>query len=202
MSWTRRDTQSNPPDDIILVDEHDRPLGTGQKNQVHQAGLLHRAFSIFIVNSQGEWLLQQRAADKYHSSELWSNACCSHPRPGESVQEAAGRRLTEELGVRVELEHLGHLVYRTNFEDGLEEHEFDHLFWAVYDGPFAPDPAEVADLRWIAPQQLREELKSAPEKFTFWFREVMAGQATGPGVEKLEMSGYPSGESAQSGLLP
>ena len=185
LPWLIDDTEDDGFHDIILVDEEDRAVGLGMKTEVHQEGELHRAFSVFIVNQQGEWLLQQRAIDKYHSSCLWSNACCSHPRPGENVYEAAKRRVTEELGVDVELEYLGHLIYRTQFEDGLWEHEYDHLFRAVYDGPFAPNSTEVNALRWIEPEQLREELESTPEQFTFWFRAVMDGKAIGGGVEKI-----------------
>ena len=120
--------------------------------------MLHRAFSVFVVNSQGQWLLQQRAAGKYHSPMLWTNACCSHPKPGETVQEAAIRRLQEELGIAPPLEYLGALLYHTDFDNGLAEHEYDHLLWAVTDGPFQPNLDEVAALRWIEPEALRREL--------------------------------------------
>lgn len=187
-SWTRRDTKPHSDHDIILVDTEDRPIGTGLKTPVHEQALLHRAFSVFVVNTQGQWLLQQRAADKYHSALLWTNACCSHPKPGETVQEAASRRLREELGIAPQLEYLGSLLYRTDFDNGLAEHEFDHLLWAVTDGPFEPNPDEVAALRWIEPRELQRELAENPDHFTFWFRAVMAGHATGPGVERLHQS--------------
>jgi isopentenyl-diphosphate Delta-isomerase len=180
-----RDTAQHPEHDIILVDEQDRPVGTGLKAAVHAEGRLHRAFSVFIVNSRGEWLLQQRAVGKYHSPCLWTNALCSHPRPGETVAEGAARRLREELGVAAQLLHLGHLVYHTDFDNGLCEHEFDHLFLAEHEGPFRPDPDEVAELRWVAPDVLRAELAACPERFTFWFRAIMAGHARGPGVHRL-----------------
>lgn len=183
--WTHLDTAPHPEHDIILVDTEDRPLGTGLKTPVHEQALLHRAFSVFIVNSQGQWLLQQRAAGKYHSPMLWTNACCSHPMPGETVQEAAVRRLQEELGIAPSLEYLGALLYHTDFDNGLAEHEYDHLLWAVTDGPFQPDPDEVAALRWIEPAALRRELAERPEHFTFWFRAIMAGHANGPGVDRL-----------------
>jgi isopentenyl-diphosphate delta-isomerase len=185
LSWTRRDTEPHPEHDIILVDAEDRPLGTGAKTPVHEQALLHRAFSVFVVNQEGHWLLQQRAADKYHSPLLWTNACCSHPKPGETVLEAAARRLHEELGIAPPLEHLGALVYHTDFDNGLAEHEYDHLLWAVTDGPFHPNPEEVAALRWIEPKALQNELAETPEHFTFWFRAIMAGHATGPGVDRL-----------------
>jgi isopentenyl-diphosphate delta-isomerase len=184
-SWTQRDTVPHPEHDIILVDSEDKPLGTGSKAPVHERALLHRAFSVFVVSTQGQWLLQQRAAGKYHSPLLWTNACCSHPKPGETIEEAAARRLQEELGIAPPLEYLGSLLYHTDFDNGLAEHEFDHLLWAVTDGPFEPNPDEVADLRWIEPHELQRELAETPEHFTFWFRAVMAGHATGPGVERL-----------------
>ncbi len=187
-SWTRLDTAPHSDHDIILVDTEDRPIGTGLKTPVHEEALLHRAFSVFVVNSQGQWLLQQRATGKYHSPMLWTNACCSHPKPGETVQEAATRRLQEELGISPPLEYLGALLYHTDFDNGLAEHEYDHLLWAVTDGPFKPDPDEVAALRWIEPEALRRELAEQPEHFTFWFRAIMAGHATGPGVDRLHNS--------------
>src|SRR6185503_10093666 len=111
---------------VILVDENDNEIGSCEKMEAHRQGWLHRAFSIFIFNSRGEMLLQQRALDKYHSPGLWTNACCSHPAPGENLAEAAGRRLEEELGFTTGLEKLFDFIYRADFENGLSEHEFDH----------------------------------------------------------------------------
>lgn len=185
MSWTRQDTAPHRKHDIILVDARDRPVGTGLKEPVHRQGLLHRAFSVFLVDRGGRWLLQQRAAGKYHSPLLWANACCGHPLPGETVREAGARRLREELGVEAPLEHLGHLVYKSALENGRWEHEFDHVLLGVYGGPFAPDPAEVAALRWVAPASLHEELADRPERFAVWFRTIVAGQATGAGMSRL-----------------
>src|SRR5271168_1810255 len=115
------------PEEVILVDESDQPLGTMEKMEAHRRAVLHRAFSVFIFNSRGEMLLQQRAPDKYHSAGLWSNACCSHPRPGEETADAASRRLKEELGFTTPLEELFHFTYKSEFGNGLTEYEFDHV---------------------------------------------------------------------------
>ena len=130
--------------DIILVNEEDVQVGTMEKMEVHERGLLHRAFSVFIFNKAGEMLLQQRALSKYHSGGLWTNACCSHPRPGEKTEDAAARRLFEELGFGTELRFAFSFTYKAAFDNGLTEHEFDHVFVGHFDGPLRPDPKEVA----------------------------------------------------------
>src|SRR5690348_5807899 len=117
---------------VVLVNEEDQEVGTMEKMEAHRRGVLHRAFSVFIFNKQGEMLLQQRAQEKYHSGGLWTNACCSHPRPGEEVSEGAGRRLVEELGFETELQPVFNFVYKANFENGLIEHEFDHVYFGTY----------------------------------------------------------------------
>src|SRR5215470_11031187 len=125
--------------EIILVDEKDRSIGVMEKLEAHRKGLLHRAFSVFIFNSKGEMLLQQRSDEKYHSGGLWTNACCSHPAPGEDINTAAIRRLNEELGFTTSLTKIFDFIYQSSFENGLTEHEFDHVFIGLHDEPIHPD---------------------------------------------------------------
>jgi len=155
---------------VILVDQHDNALGFMDKMEAHQKGLIHRAFSIFIFNSRGEMLLQQRALNKYHSAGLWSNSCCSHPLPGEEVKEAATRRLNEELGFETSLEKIFHFIYRVPFENGLVENEFDHVFVGHYDGKVKTNSAEVNDYVFKPMEQIGLELTNKPEKYTEWFK--------------------------------
>src|SRR5687768_14206462 len=137
-----------PP--VILVNEQDEPVGTMEKLEAHQKGLLHRAFSVFVVNKNGEMLLQQRAQDKYHSGGLWTNTCCSHPLPGENVLDASHRRLMEEMGFDCPLREIFSFTYRAEFDNGLTEHEFDHVFFGEYDGEVIPDTAEVQATRYLS----------------------------------------------------
>ncbi len=157
---------------VILVDAQDREIGTLEKLAAHRnGGVLHRAFSVFLVDPQGRWLLQQRAAGKYHFPNLWTNSCCSHPRPGEQTADAARRRLREELGLDCPLTERFQFVYRATSEaEGLTEHEFDHVFTGVYSGEIRPDPEEVAAVRWIAPAVLEREVREHPGRFTPWFK--------------------------------
>ena len=156
-------------EEVILVNENDTPLGTMEKMEAHRRALLHRAFSIFIFNSKGEMLLQQRAPEKYHSAGLWTNACCSHPRPGEDTCEAAKRRLCEELGFIAPLEKLFDFTYRSEFDNGLTEFEFDHVYTGKYDGAVLPDPMEVSDYGYRSLDEIRVCLEQEPERFTTWF---------------------------------
>jgi isopentenyl-diphosphate delta-isomerase len=155
--------------DLILVDEMDRPVGTMDKMEAHRQGLLHRAFSVFIFNGKGEMLLQQRADEKYHSPGLWTNACCSHPYPGEEVAAAATRRLNEELGFETKLEKLFSFTYRSQFENGLIEHEYDHVFVGVFEGTINADKAEVKGHEYLSLQQISNGLIERPERYTPWF---------------------------------
>lgn len=156
--------------DVILVDEHDNAIGAMEKLETHQKGLLHRAFSVFAFNSGGELLLQRRAPHKYHSSGLWTNTCCSHPTPGEDTEDAAHRRLQEEMGFDCPLTHAGHLLYRVEFDNGLTEHEFDHIFIGHFDGEPSLNPDEADEYRWASPTEFREEIAAHPERFTYWFK--------------------------------
>ena len=159
-------------DELILVDGLDRPVGTASKRRAHAEGLLHRAFSVVLVRAgkEGlELLLSQRAAGKYHSAGLWANSCCSHPRAGENLEDAAYRRVREELGCEaVGLQEVGAFAYRAEFESGLCEHEYDHVFIGEMRGTPAPDPGEVAAVRWVSAEELAAELASSPEHFSAW----------------------------------
>lgn len=156
--------------DVILVDEQDNPVGTMEKMEVHQKALLHRAFSVFIFNSKGEMLLQKRSGTKYHSAGLWTNACCSHPRPGETTQFAAQKRLKEEMGFNTELQEVFSFVYRAPFDNGLTEHEFDHVFIGTYDGVINPNPEEVSGYRYQSIDQLKSSISKNPGDYTEWFK--------------------------------
>lgn len=158
---------------VVLVDEADRNVGSAEKLFAHRRGLLHRAFSVFVVNGRGELLLQQRSRGKYHSGGLWSNACCGHPRPGEQTDAAAVRRLYEELGANATLEPAGSFRYRAELEGSLVEHEIDHVFVGRIEGPLEPDPREVCDLRWVSAEALHRELNGEPARFTAWFASAL-----------------------------
>jgi isopentenyl-diphosphate Delta-isomerase len=157
---------------VVLVNEADEVTGTTGKLEAHQRGLLHRAFSVFLFDRQGRMLLQQRAAGKYHGGGLWSNTCCSHPLPGEAVAAAARRRLREELGIDAPVHHVFAFTYRAEVENGLIEHEFDHVFAGTWEGAFKLNPEEVAACRYVTAAELEEELKAHPEHFTQWFRLI------------------------------
>src|SRR5689334_23713550 len=155
---------------VILVNEKDEVMGTAGKMEVHRKGLLHRAFSVFVFNKRGEMLLQQRAENKYHSGGLWTNACCSHPAPGEGTLQAAERRLKEELGFETKVEKIFDFVYRTEFENGLIEHEFDHVLAGIYDGPVELNRDEVKDYCFKTVNEISDSLQTHPAKYTEWFR--------------------------------
>ena len=160
---------------VILVDEQDRPVGRMEKLAAHEhGGTRHRAFSVFLVDAQGRWLLQRRAAGKYHFPNLWTNACCSHPRPGEETEAAAHRRLREELGVACALTHRFRFEYKATSEaEGLTEHEMDHVFTGVYTGELQPNPEEISEIRWVSRADLEQEVAAHPEHFTPWFKLAM-----------------------------
>lgn len=155
---------------LILVDEHDKPWGKLEKDQVHQLGLLHRAFSVFIFNSKGELLLQQRADGKYHSAGLWTNTCCSHPRFGEDLKDAVARRLEEEMGLNCETQFIFSFIYKSKFENGLTEHEFDHVYYGVSDDQPEPDPSEVSQWKYMTLNELETDISVNPANYTVWLR--------------------------------
>ena len=155
---------------LILVDENNRATGAAGKTAVHKEGLLHRAFSIFIVDAQGRILLQQRSRQKYHSGGLWANSCCGHPRPGERTIAAASRRLNEELGIKSALSFGFFARYRSALDHGMHENELVYVYFGALDGTPAPDPAEVATVECLSVAEIGRRLKRAPEAFAFWFR--------------------------------
>jgi isopentenyl-diphosphate delta-isomerase len=155
---------------VVLVDEEDHDLGAMGKLEAHRSGALHRAFSVFIFNSDGSVLLQRRALTKYHSAGLWANACCGHPLPGEDIVRAAGRRVKEELRMSILPHPRFKFRYRATFENGLIENELDHVLFATSDEPSTPDPSEVEAVRRIAPEELTLELSDHPERFAVWLR--------------------------------
>jgi len=154
---------------VVLVDLQDYQLGTMGKMEAHEKGELHRAFSIFILNSNGELLLQQRALEKYHSPGLWTNACCSHQREGESNLQAGKRRLLEEMGMAVPLQELFFFIYKASFDNGLTEHELDHVMVGYSDEDPKINTDEVAAFKWVPIDVLKKELFHNPDDFTVWF---------------------------------
>ena len=155
---------------LIWVDLMDHEIGYGEKLETHQKNVLHRAFSVFLY-ANGKMLLQKREKRKYHSGELWANSCCSHPRKGEDILEAAGRRLEEELGIKqgiCDLKEIDSFIYFQAY-DGLSEYEFDHVIIAEYDGEVTPNPEEIEDVRWVTYEELEMELMEHPEHFAAWF---------------------------------
>jgi isopentenyl-diphosphate Delta-isomerase len=155
--------------EVILVNENDEQVGTMDKLEAHKQARLHRAFSVFIFNSGGQMLLQQRAAGKYHSAGLWTNACCSHPAPGEETNMAAQRRLQEEMGFSTSVVRIFDFTYKAAFDNGLVEHEFDHVFLGVYNGEVYPNPDEVQDFCFKELEEVRDSVNQRPEEFTAWF---------------------------------
>jgi len=155
---------------VVLVDEYDQPIGQMEKMEAHEKGLLHRAFSIFIFNTKGELLLQQRAENKYHSGGLWTNTCCSHPRYGESNEVAAIRRLKEEMGMECELNYGFNFIYKAAFADGLIEHELDHVFFGVSDELPEINKTEVESYKYVNLKFLTDDINANPELYTPWLK--------------------------------
>jgi len=159
---------------IILVDENDRPIGFEEKVKAHQGeGKLHRSFSIFIFNSEGKMLLQQRASKKYHFGGLWSNACCSHPNKGEELSKATHRKLKQEMGFDTNLKETFTFIYKVkDSKNNMTEHEFDHVFIGTYDKEPKPNLEEVEDWKWADIEELKKDIKNNPEKYSFWFKKA------------------------------
>ena len=157
---------------VILVNEKDEQIGLMPKMEAHEKALLHRAFSVFVFNDKNELMIQQRAMDKYHSPGLWTNTCCSHQREGETNIEAGKRRLQEEMGFSTELKDTISFIYKAPFDNGLTEHEFDHILVGYYNG--APDlnPNEAHDYKWVSLKELREDMRKNPDIYTAWFKII------------------------------
>jgi isopentenyl-diphosphate delta-isomerase len=161
----------NSTDDVILVDEHDNSVGTMSKEDAHRRGIRHRAISVIVRDRGKRLLLQQRGHGKYHSGGLWTNTCCTHPRPGEDTIDAAHRRLAEEMGVSCRLSPLFTAGYRARVSAGLIEDEIVHVFAGEFDGVPVPDPDEVADWCWKTADDLAREIDQRPDGYTAWFLE-------------------------------
>lgn len=158
---------------IIEVDKDDKEIGRIEKMEAHYKGVLHRAFSIFIFNSNNQLLLQKRNKTKYHSAGLWTNSCCSHPRYGESLEDAAKRRLKEEMGFTCEVKEIFSFVYQVSFENNLNENEYDHVFVGKYDGEVIPNKSEVEDFKWCDISEVKSDIMRNPHLYTFWFKIVV-----------------------------
>jgi len=155
---------------VILVDENDNQVGIMPKLEAHQKGLLHRAFSVFIFNSKYELLLQKRASSKYHSGGLWTNTCCSHPREGEEILDAAKRRLIEEMGIDTSLRKVHDFIYKAELDNDLTEHEFDHVLYGIYNEDPIINKDEADDFKWIDMDSLNEDIKTNGNNYTIWFK--------------------------------
>jgi len=166
---------------VVLVDTNDREIGTYPKLAAHQDGKLHRAVSVFVFDGNDRLLIQRRAEVKYHSGGLWSNTCCTHPGPGKSPAEAAAQRLEEEMGFSCEVHPVGSFIYRAEFENGLVEYEYDHVFSGRFAGEPRPDPAEVCDWRWASLQELTRDRQDRSKDYTAWFWLALDNVTDSPG---------------------
>lgn len=158
---------------VILVDKEDNEIGQMEKMEAHVKGVLHRAFSVVIFNSSGEMLLQKRAHSKYHSGGLWTNACCSHPMPNESLSDAAKRRLLEEMGISADPQFLFKFIYKAELNNSLTEYEYDHVFVANYDDGPIMNPEEAEDWKYVSLDELKKDVEERPERYTVWFKLIM-----------------------------
>lgn len=159
-------------ENVVLVNHLDEEIGIMPKMEAHEKAVLHRAFSVFIMNKNGETMLQQRAPHKYHSPSLWTNTCCSHQRQGETSIEAGRRRLMEEMGFRTDLTELFWFIYKAPFDNGLTEHELDHVMIGYYEDPPIINTEEVADWKWMSPEKIKKDISENPEIYTVWFKII------------------------------
>lgn len=159
-------------ENVVLVDTNDNPLGLMEKIEAHRKGLLHRAFSVFIIDDASRLLLQKRSQTKYHSPGLWTNTCCSHPRYGEIVIDAANRRLLEEMGLSANLKHMFSFIYRADFDNGLIEHEFDHVFVGTSNSDPIINPDEVCDWKWTDLEKIKKDIIENSQHYTEWFKII------------------------------
>lgn len=159
-------------ENVILVNEKDEPIGLMPKLEAHEKAVLHRAFSVFILNEKNQLMLQQRAHHKYHSPLLWTNTCCSHQREGESNLQAGNRRLREEMGFQAELKELFNFIYKAPFDNGLTEHELDHVMIGYYNENPVINPEEVEAWKWMDIEAVKEDISVHPELYTVWFKII------------------------------
>jgi isopentenyl-diphosphate delta-isomerase len=157
---------------VVLVDTKDNQIGLMPKMEAHEKAVLHRAFSVFIFNKEGKLMLQQRAADKYHSPLLWTNTCCSHQRDGETNLEAGKRRLQEEMGFTTDLKEIFSFVYKAPFENGLTEHELDHVMVGCYEDAPEVNKEEVASYKWMSLIEVKKHIEKCPQEYTEWFKII------------------------------
>ena len=160
-------------EEVILVDESDNEIGKEEKLKAHKEGKLHRCFSILVFNPKEELLIQKRSKNKYHSGGLWANTCCSHPKPGEITEIAAHRRLKEEFGFDCELKPIFNFTYKKTFDNGLIEHEFDHVFMGVTNSKPQPNKEEIEDFKWVPIEELKKDIKENPENYAYWFKIIV-----------------------------
>ncbi len=159
-------------ENVILVNEKDEQIGLMPKMEAHEKAVLHRAFSVFVLNEKNEIMLQQRASQKYHSPLLWTNTCCSHQRNGETNIQAGSRRLFEEMGFETSLKELFHFIYKAPFDNGLTEHELDHVMIGYYNGEPIINPEEVENWKWMSIEAVAKNMKLQPEIYTVWFKII------------------------------
>ena len=176
-------------DQLILVDEDDLEIGSGEKWRIHREGRLHRAFSIMIVDSRNSMLIQKRSMVKYHSAGLWSNAVCGHPTLGETIEAAAHRRLDQEMGFDCELRRLYEFKYKATVGNEIIENEYDHVLIGRYNGIPIPDPSEIAECKWIEIAELLANMSNSPEQFTFWFVNYLSSYVKQMDISMLESYG-------------
>jgi isopentenyl-diphosphate delta-isomerase len=159
-------------ENVILVNPNDEQIGLMPKLEAHEKAVLHRAFSVFVLNKENEIMLQQRAHHKYHSPLLWTNTCCSHQRDGETNIQAGSRRLNEEMGFETELKELFHFIYKAPFDNGLTEHELDHVMIGYYNEGPKINPEEVENWKWMPIEEVRSDMQLQPEIYTVWFKII------------------------------
>lgn len=159
-------------EEVILVDDNDQEMGLMEKMEAHEKGLLHRAFSVFVFNDQKELLLQRRAISKYHSGGLWTNTCCSHPRKGETLEEAGKRRLREEMGFSTDLQPIHSFIYKAKLDNNLTEHELDHILIGKFNGKPELNSDEADDWKYVSIDKIESDIKDRPEKYTAWFKII------------------------------
>lgn len=158
---------------VVLVDHNDREVGLMPKTEAHQKAMLHRAISVFVFNTDGQWLIQRRALSKYHSAGLWTNTCCTHPLPNETNVEAANRRLMQEMGMSCELSEIFNFIYKEKLDNELTEYELDHVFIGISDVTPVPNAAEVMDYKYVLVDEILKHIQESPSEYTVWFKKIV-----------------------------